>query len=76
MVEEYLTLTKTNDFFQQKRKEQHLYWLYETINAEIKTRFYADEAVKRQLKTLEQQVLEGTLSSFEAAKRMMDKYYR
>ena len=37
---EYLKLTKDNQYFQEKRKEQNQYWMMETINEQLKTNFY------------------------------------
>ena len=66
-IQKYTTLTKQNGYFEQKRREQHLYWLHETIRQTLQDRFFAHPEVARQLKEKEQAVLTGQLSAFTAA---------
>jgi len=53
VIEEYVVLTKSNASFEKKRKEQEIFWLYDTIESQLKTRFYSDPMVQ---KTLEEQL--------------------
>lgn len=71
MIENFVTFTKENQWFEKNRSRQNLYWMHETVNEELKRRFYADPKIQEKIKSLEQEVKEGRISSFEAAKRLL-----
>ncbi|MDR2969596.1 MAG: methylmalonyl Co-A mutase-associated GTPase MeaB [Tannerellaceae bacterium] len=72
MVEAYISFTKQNGFFDKKRNEQAKYWMYESIDESLRKSFYNNPAVIKELARMEQMVLNNEISSFMAAKRMMD----
>ena len=74
MVAEYVRFTKDNGYFDFKRNEQAKYWMYESINETLKDSFYNNKAVTAILSQTENQVLSNEISSFVAAKRMIDTY--
>lgn len=74
MVDEYIEFTKKNGYFNYKRNEQAKYWMYESINDTLRDKFYNNPAVESMLTTTEQQVLNNELSSFVAAKKMIDLF--
>lgn len=74
MIDEYVTFTRNNGYFGYKRNEQAKYWMYESINEALRDSFYHNPAVSGQLELMERQVLQNELSSFVAAKKMMDVY--
>jgi LAO/AO transport system kinase len=74
MVTEYMDFTKESGFFHTKRSRQAKYWMYETINDTLKENFYNDEAIQRLLAENERKVLNSEISSFVAAKNMLDYY--
>ncbi len=74
MVDEYITFTRENGFFDWKRREQSKYWMYESINDSLRDKFYHDPLIESRLKLVEQKVLENRLSSFMAAKEMIDLF--
>ncbi len=57
---------KSKDFYH-KRKQQAKQWLYETIDENLKQKFYEQPEIKAKLIELEQQVLSGKISSITAA---------
>ncbi len=71
MIEQYKSFTIENGWFEKHRAKQNIYWMHETIGEELKRRFYADEKTQQKIKELEQQVTEGKLSSFEAARQVL-----
>ena len=73
-IEEYLSLTKVNGYFEHRRREQSRYWMYATINEALKDGFYHHKSIEQQLALYEKQVLAGKISSFAAAKELLDKY--
>lgn len=72
MVFEYVDFVKNNGFFQYIRNNQSKYWMYESIDEYLKSNFYNNPVVENELKIKEQQVLNSQLSSFVAAKEMID----
>lgn len=74
MVAEYMKFTKKNGYFNHKRNEQAKYWMYESINDTLREKFYHNPAVENMLATTERQVLNNEISSFVAAKQMMDLF--
>ena len=75
MVERYIAFTKANGYFAHKRNNQSKYWMYETINEQLKSNFYQNPAVKDLLAREEQRVLADEVSSFVAAKHLLDFYF-
>jgi LAO/AO transport system kinase len=75
MVDRYVAFTKGNGYFTFKRNEQAKYWMYETINESLKNSFYSNPEVEKNLIPTETQVLNNEVSSFVAAKRMMDLFF-
>ncbi len=62
---------ETSGSFQNRRNQQELYWLHQTIEDRLKSNFYSNPAVIDRLKIIEKQVLEKQLSPFQAAKDLM-----
>lgn len=74
-VEEFLDHIEFNGYFQSNRNRQNKYWMYESINDALKDSFYRDPAVAAHLADVEQRVLDAKLSSFIAAKELLDIYF-
>jgi LAO/AO transport system kinase len=66
-IEEYVSITKANGYFDQRRREQARYRMYETINETLQNNFYHNERIAAQLERVEQQVAAGELNPYEAA---------
>ncbi|MDL2221646.1 methylmalonyl Co-A mutase-associated GTPase MeaB [Parabacteroides sp. OttesenSCG-928-N08] len=75
MVDEYVAFTQANGYFAHKRNEQAKYWMYESINEALRDSFYHNPTVEANLPIAEQQVLRNEISSFVAAKQMMDRFF-
>ena len=75
MIDRYFAFVKENGYFELKRVQQSRYWMFETINEQLRNKFYNDPEVERLLKFNEDQVLANRLSSFVAAKNVLDFYY-
>ncbi len=74
-ITDYKEFTTENKYFFERRKEQSKYWMYETINETLKDHFYADKNVQNKIEDFEQDVLNDKLSSFIAAKKLLDDYF-
>lgn len=76
MIFDYVDFTTQNGYFDYRRNEQSKYWMYETINEQLKAKFYNDLDIQAELKICEQQVLNSQISSFVAAKKVLNKYFK
>ncbi|MEG0794958.1 MAG: methylmalonyl Co-A mutase-associated GTPase MeaB [Odoribacter sp.] len=69
----YCSETQQNGYFDQHRHEQAKYWMYETINEQLRNRFYQSQ--KEHIKIAEEQVMKNQVSSFTAAFELLDQYF-
>ncbi len=58
--------------FEARRQEQARQWMHEMIEQELQSRFRNDPAVKTALAAYERKVSEGRISSFRAARVLLD----
>ena len=70
-IEKYRELTTQNGYFHVKRNEQSIYWMYETINNQLKQNFYNHPLVKEEIAEMEFKVLHNRKSSFSAAGELL-----
>ncbi|WP_321333129.1 methylmalonyl Co-A mutase-associated GTPase MeaB [uncultured Bacteroides sp.] len=75
MIDEYLNFVKGNGYFEYRRNEQSKYWMYETVNEHLRDSFYNNEKIKSMLAEKEHQVLNADLTSFVAARSLLDTYF-
>jgi LAO/AO transport system kinase len=74
-IEDYLTLVRENSFFEERRANQARYWMFETIEENLKHNFYHNKQVKSALSSLETRVSDEKLSPFVAARELLGKYF-
>ena len=72
IILEFENYTKVNNHWYIKRNNQSTYWIKETINQTLYDNFYNNIKVKQSIKEVEQQVLEGKISSFKAAEIVLN----
>ena len=75
MVYEYMAFTKQNNYFNHKRALQARYWMYESINEQLRNHFYHNKHIQALLEKKEAQVLNDEISSFAAAQALLDDYF-
>ena len=75
MIFRYIDKVKENGYFQFRRNEQSKYWMYESINEHLKNSFYYNPTIKSLISDMEKEVLGGQITSFVAAKKLLDTYY-
>ena len=71
----YCSETQQNGYFDVRRAEQSKYWMYETINEALRNSFYRDPDIEAALPDFERKVLGDRLSSFVAARKLLDRYF-
>jgi len=75
IIQEYIKLTKENGYFEQNRNRQAKHWMYDTISNRLTAHFYDNPAVKKKQESIEQKVLNGEMSSFKAAQKLLELYF-
>ena len=73
-IEEYFALVRGNGYYEQKRRQQAKFWMYESINESLKNSFYENPVIEKLITDYEDAVLEGKLESFIAAGELLEKY--
>ncbi len=73
-IEKYRTQTVSNGYFKNKRNQQSIYWMHETIVEQLRRNFYGNPEIKSLLVELEKSVLENKISSFAAAGKLMELF--
>jgi len=72
VIEQYRSMMTTeNNFFFQKRKEQTVQTMYDSIDQQLNERFYRNEAVKKRIAQIEKDVLAGKISAYQAAGELL-----
>jgi LAO/AO transport system kinase len=75
-INQFVTLTKLNNFFFDKRKEQNQYWMLETINEQLKTNFFNHPEIEKLLEENKKAVQNDEISPFTAAQLLLKKYFK
>ena len=75
MIDRYFAFVEANGYFERKRSEQARYWMYETIDSQLRSHFYNNPDIERMLADKEVRVLNNQLSSFIAARDILDAYF-
>lgn len=73
-IDSFVNQTKVNGSFLHNRKQQDKYWLHETIADTLMSNFYSAERLVKVIAEVEQDVIEGRISSFEGAEKLMKIY--
>ena len=74
-IEEYIAFTKQSGYFTRNRRRQNKYWMYETIDAALRTGFFNNPAIEEAFPDYEKRVEGDKISSFVAAKELLGKYF-
>lgn len=76
MIDRYFEFVKQNGYFQERRNRQARYWMYETIDEQLRNHFYQNPVIADRLATLEERVLANRQSSFTAARDILNDYFK
>ena len=75
MIDRYFEFVKGNGYFEARRRMQSRYWMFETINEQLRRHFYSNPEIEGMLESNERKVLANELSSFVAANSITDYYF-
>lgn len=71
IIAEFMTITKENGAFYNRRKKQNKFWVLQTIEEQLKQRFYNHEAVEKSLQEYIKRVESDQISPFKAAEELL-----
>ncbi len=74
MIEQYRLHTELNNYFVEKRKNQSVYWMEETISESIKALFFTNQKVKNAYADYIESLKKGTITSYKAARELMELF--
>ena len=75
MIFQYIDFIKASGYFEHRRNEQSKYWMYESINEQLRNSFFQNPTISDMLLAEEKSVLDGQKTSFVAAKQLLDAYF-
>ncbi len=75
MIDRYFAFVKDNGYFERRRRQQARYWMYETIDEQLKSHFYNDPDIAAMLVKLDREVENNRRSSFIAARDVLNRYF-
>jgi len=65
---------KTNGYLDKNRQQQNLAWMHETVRQHLQNSFYSNKKIKKTLKSLENQVIEGKMPAIHAALKLLGEW--
>jgi LAO/AO transport system kinase len=71
----YVEMTRESGFFEERRKEQAIIRMHDSIIDHLKNSFYNNQDIKSLSADLENQLRKGTITSYRAAWELLNKYF-
>jgi LAO/AO transport system kinase len=75
LISEYVAVTKASGYFEERRKQQAVIRMHDTILEQLKNSFYSNGETRRMIGQLEEQLRNGSITSYKAAWDMLNKYF-
>jgi LAO/AO transport system kinase len=75
MIQEYKRVTTENGYFQAKRSYQSKIRMHQTIEEQLKQRFYRNEAISRMIPGFEKALESNNMSAYIAAIKLLERYF-
>ena len=72
----YIEFTGRSGFFNEKRKHQAVLRMHNTISEFLKNSFYNNNEIKLMMPDLEKQLYEGSITSYSAASKLLNEYFK
>ncbi len=71
---DYVNFTKQNGYFNDRRSSQSKFWMYQSITESLKDDLFNNPVVQKLIVETERDVLSEKISSFAAAKKVLEFY--
>ncbi len=75
-IKRYIKFTKETGYFKELRKKQAVIRMHDTILEYLNNSFYNNEKVRLLKPLMEQQLHDGTITSYKAALNLLDNYFK
>ena len=72
LITDYINHTNNDGYFTKKRQEQNAFWLLQTIEDQLKDRFFEDETIAKELKTKMALIADNKRSPFAVAEYLLN----
>jgi LAO/AO transport system kinase len=76
MISEFIQITKRNDEFFKRRNNQSLEWMHSLIKESIVSNFYQNNEISEELKSFEDDLLNGKIRPTSAAEKLLKKFVK
>lgn len=73
-IQSFVQQTTIEGHFQKNRHEQNKNWFFQSVETALKTNFYQNEGVKKEVAPLLKKIEDNTISPFVAANQLVSKY--
>lgn len=73
VIKDFRSLTADNASFVKKREQQQLFWFRETLHEKVLNHFYSQQNIAELIKELENQLITGQLTSYQAADQIIER---
>ncbi len=74
IINSFINQTKVNGWFDKKRHFQDIFWFHETLKELILNQFFNNTEIAQKISKIEEEIIEGKLSSFQAAEELYTNY--
>lgn len=71
LIQDYIEIAKSQHYFDKLRNEQNKFWLLQTIEDRLKSDFYNNPKVKKELQVQLEKIQDGQTSPFAAAEILL-----
>ncbi|WP_394369566.1 methylmalonyl Co-A mutase-associated GTPase MeaB [Flavobacterium geliluteum] len=75
-ISSYFEQTKESGYFFENRKDQNHFWMMETINEQLKSKFYSQPNILSELEKNKKAVQNDEISPFAAAQNLLELYFK
>jgi LAO/AO transport system kinase len=76
LILDFVAFNKKSGYFNEFRKQQAVIRMHDTISEYLSNSFYNDEKIRLLRPELERQLYQGTITSYKAALRLLDNYFK
>jgi LAO/AO transport system kinase len=76
LMQEFQLQQKESGFFDKNRKEQSIHWMHQTVHHFLKRNFYNSPKIKEKMSKFEEDVRAGIQHSVQAARILLETYYK
>lgn len=74
IIKDFEETIKSNNYFHQKRDDQQIYWMNETIKEKVLDNFYRTEGMAELIDQMKMLIKNSEITSYQAAERLMEFY--